>query len=65
MPEFGFALALVKGLTEIARLELEDLGLPGVGSDLVFNGGELVFVLLALKLELTRLEFEQVGLLPR
>ncbi len=52
VPEFGFTLALVEGFTQCARLELEGLGVPGGGPDLVFDGNTLVVKLLTLQLEL-------------
>jgi hypothetical protein len=57
----GFPFPLVERLAQLGGLELKDLGLPGVGSDLVFNGSVLVLELLAL--ELSGLDLEQLGLL--
>jgi hypothetical protein len=53
----------VEGFAELSRLELEDLGLPGVGSDLVFNGRVLIVELSALHFELAGLYLQQLGLL--
>ena len=54
----GFPFAFAKGFSEVACLEFEDLGLPGVCSDLAFDGSVLVGELLALQFELTGLDLE-------
>ena len=52
----GFPFAFAKRFSEVACLEFEDLSLPGVGLELVFDSGVLVGELLTLQLKLVRLD---------